>query len=309
MAEQKQLTVVQALSMTKTNVQNQIENYCKNGKLNLPQNYSAGNALNLLQLKIQDDAKVMACTQASIAKVMLDMCILGLNISKTQCYVIPYGTKAQLSVSYLGKVAIAKRIDPTIENIFGRVVKDGEEFDFEDNLDGGSKILKHKRTLQSLNSKDILAAYATIVYNDGKEPKSLIMSFDRIKQSWEMSTMKPVDDKGNVKKGSTHDKFMEDMCIKTVISAICKPIISTSNDGDLFNEALQSVELEEKSAQAHAQAKENMCKGEFVDVEFSDVKEIEPEPQQTAEPEKPEQEPVDFSMFEIDKDTGEVKNI
>lgn len=299
MAEQtkKALTPVQQLSVTTANVQNQITQYCNEGKLNLPQNYSAGNALKQFQLKVQDDDKLMNCTQASLAKAMLDMCVLGLNISKTQCYAIPYGNKAQLTVSYLGKVAIAKRIDPTIEDIFGRVVKEGEEFDFEDSNDGYSTIINHKRTLKSMKSKVVEGAYATIVYKDGKPNKSLIMTFDRIKESWKMSAMRPIDNDGNVKANTTHDKFMDEMCIKTVISAICKPIISTSSDADLFGATVQSIEMNEKAASATESAKEKMCSGDVVDVEFEDVKEPTHE-----EPHKVE---VD-SMFDIDEETGEV---
>ena len=288
MSEQKPVSAIQKLNTTTMAVQGQIENDCKEGKLHLPANYSAGNALKQFQLKVQDDEKLMSCTQASLAKAMLDMCVLGLNISKTQCYCIPYGNKAQLSVSYLGKVAIAKRIDPTIESITGRVVKEGEEFDFDDTPDGYSIIHKHKRTLASMKSKNIEAAYSTICYNDGKPNKSLIMPYERIKQSWAMSTAKPIDNEGNVKPGSTHDKFADDMCIKTVIAAICKPIISTSSDADLFGTTVQSVDLNETAAQADAEAHEKMCSGDFVDVDFTEAAEDMPDIQN------------------IDKETGEI---
>lgn len=287
MAEQnKALTPTQKLKNTTLSVQGEIDKYCKEGKLNLPVNYSAGNALKQFQLKVQDDEKLMSCTQASLAKAMLDMCVLGLNISKTQCYCIPYGNKAQLSVSYLGKVAIAKRIDPTIETITGRVVKEGEDFDFDDTDDGYSIIKKHKRTLASMNSKNIIGAYATICYNDGKPNKSLIMTFNRIKESWKMSPAKPIDNEGNIKSGSTHDKFTEDMAVRTVIAAICKPIISTSDDSDLFGSTVQAVSLEENKAQADAEASEKMGSGDVVDVDvdFSEVPDVP----------------------EIDKETGEI---
>lgn len=273
--QQKALTPNQKLNATTLAVQEQVTNLCNEGKLNLPANYSAGNALKQFQLKVQDDEKLMACTQASLAKAMLDMCVLGLNVSKQQAYIIPYDGRAQLSVSYMGKVAIAKRIDPTIETITARVVKEGEEFDFEDTDDGYSIIKKHKRTLQSLKSKDIEAAYSTIVYNDGKPNKSLIMTFDRIKQSWKQSQLKPVNEDGTLKKGTTHDKFTEDMCCRTVIAAICKSIINTSDDSDLFGSTVQSVSLEETKAQADAEAKEKMGSGEVVDVDFNEVEEKE----------------------------------
>lgn len=275
--QQKPTSAIQKLNSITLAVQSQIENYCKEGKLNLPQNYSVGNALKQAQLKIQDTPELMECTQASLAKCLLDMAVLGLNVSKQQAYFINYGGRAQLSVSYMGRVAIAKRIDPTIETITARVVKEGEEFEFDDTDNGYSTIIKHKRTLQSLKSKNIEAAYSTIVYNDGKPNKSLIMTFDRIKQSWKQSQLKPVNEDGTLKKGTTHDKFTEDMCCRTVIAAICKSIINTSDDSDLFGSTVQSVTLEETKAQADAEAKEKMGSGEVVDVDFNEVDEKETE--------------------------------
>lgn len=269
--QQKPTTAIQKLNNTTLAVQSQIDNYCKEGKLNLPQNYSVGNALKQAQLKIQESPELMDCTQASLAKCLLDMAVLGLNVSKQQAYIIPYGGRAQLSVSYMGKVAIAKRIDPTIETITARVVKEGEEFEFDDTDDGYSIITKHKRTLESLKSKNIEGAYSTIVFNDGKKNKSLIMTFDRIKQSWKQSQLKPVNEDGTIKKGTTHDKFTEDMCCRTVIAAICKSIINTSDDSDLFGSTVQSISMEESKAQADAESKEKMCSGDVVDVDFDEV--------------------------------------
>ena len=269
--QQKPTTAIQKLNNTTLAVQNQIDNYCKEGKLNLPVNYSVGNALKQAQLKIQESPELMDCTQASLAKCLLDMAVLGLNVSKQQAYIIPYGGRAQLSVSYMGKVAIAKRIDPTIETITARVVKEGEEFEFDDTDDGYSIITKHKRTLESLKSKNIEGAYSTIVFNDGKKNKSLIMTFDRIKQSWKQSQLKPVNEDGTIKKGTTHDKFTEDMCCRTVIAAICKSIINTSDDSDLFGSTVQSISMEESKAQADAESKEKMCSGDVVDVDFDEV--------------------------------------
>lgn len=276
MAEQK-MTAIQVLSNTTLTVQNQIDDYVKKGKLILPPNYSAGNALKQFQLAVQDNEKLMSCTQASLAKAMLDMVILGLNISKSQIYVIPYGNKAQLSVSYMGKIAIAKRIDPTIKDIIAKVVKDGEDFDFEDNLeDGYSVITKHKRTLQSMDSKNYIAAYATIIYNDEKPNKSLIMTFDRIKKSWMKSMVHPIDNNGNIKAGTTHDLYTEDMMKRTVINAICKMIINTSSDADLFNEVLEENELNEAKTLADAESAEKMSSKEMIDVEFEEVSDDNP---------------------------------
>ncbi len=293
MAEkQNQMTPAQYVGQVAEVAQNQIEKFVSQQRLNLPQNFSAGNAIKQLQLKIQDDSKLLACSQASLLKVMIDSAVLGLNISKSQMYVIPYGNTAQISVSYLGKVAIAKRIDPTIADIVGKAVRKGETFEFEDYEDGYSHITKHSRTLESMNSKDFLAGYATIIYNDGKPSKSLILTYDRIKESWSMSTAKPIDNNGNVKTGSVHDKFADDMIVKTCISAICKGIIAKSDDKDLFAETLQRVELEEVATMSSIEAEEKNGVGDFVDVDFEEVEN--------------EQNSTSDVSFKVDEETGEV---
>lgn len=274
MAEAK--SAIQVLNNTTMAVQKQIENYCSDGKLNLPKDYSVGNAIKSAQLMIQDNEKIMSCTQSSIAKCLLDMAILGLNPSKQQLYFVPYGNQAQVSISYHGKVAIAKRIDPGIQDIFARVVKKGEDFDFDYDTNSGNTIItRHKPTLESLGSKEIIAAYACVVYRDGRPNKALIMDFDRIKKSWAQSAMHPVDGNGNIKAGTVHDKFTAEMACKTVISAICKPIINQSSDADLFGTTVQSVDLNESKAQADAEAYQKMNTGDFIDIEFSEAQESE----------------------------------
>ena len=253
-----------------------IKKYQKEGKLQLPKNYSADNAIKQLQLKIVDDPKLMACTPASIANTMLNMAILGLNPAKEQCYPIPYGDKAQLFVSYQGRKAIAKRIDPTIKDIIANTIKKGEEFEFEDQLDGSVKILKHQRTLESMDRKDIIAGYATIIYNDGKENQSLIMTWDRIKESWKMSKVKPIDENGNVKSDSIHSRFMDEMVKRTLIRAITKPIINSSDDNDLFCDIAKQVEYETDAAEAKQEAEEKTAsKKDAVDVDFEEYNDIE----------------------------------
>lgn len=263
------------LNKTKQGVFEKIDSYIQSNQLALPPNYSFGTALNQFQLAVQDDSKIMSCTQASIAKTMLDMAIMGLSLAKNQCYVIPYGNQAKLHVSYLGKVAIAKRIDPTIDDIVARTVKAGEIFEFEDNFDGYSMITKHQRTLESMDSKDIIAAYATILYNDGKPPKSMIMTFERIKKSWSMSQMRPVQADGSIKTSGVHGTFTDEMCCKTVISAICKPIIAHSDDGSLFSNTVQTVEIEEVAAQSKAEVEEQNGNGDYIDFVEADYTPVE----------------------------------
>lgn len=281
MAETKALTFNQTLTGLVAKTNNEVERLSQKGELSLPGNYSAGNALKQFQLMIQDNDDIKSCTSASIAKCMLDMVIMGLNPSKKQCYCIKYGNKAQLMPSYLGNAAMAKRIDPTIENITARTIHTGEEFEFEDDLvTGYSHVTKHTRTLNSMAvndpEKDIVGAYSTITYNDGKQPVSLIMPFSEIKKRWAKSQTHPIDASGKVKVNSTHFQFPDKMCERTVINAICVPIIAKSDDDNLFGSTVQSVTVEAAKAEADAEAYENMCAGDMIDIEgeFEEVPDI-----------------------------------
>lgn len=284
MAETKALSFNQALNGLVDQTNAKVETLTQKGELAIPANYSVGNALKQFQLMVQDDDKVKACTQASIAKCMLDMVIMGLNPSKKQCYCIPYGNKAQLMPSYLGNVATVKRIDPTVENVTARTIHVGEEFEFEDDLETGySHVTKHKRTLDTMTvkdvNKDIVGAYATITYNDGKPSVSVVMPFSKIKKCWEKSQTHPIDSEGNVKTNSTHAQYPDNMCERTVINAICRPIIEKSDDSDLYGKTVHSVNVQAAKVEADAEATENMCAGEIVDIEgeFEEVPNIEEE--------------------------------
>ena len=301
MAEQnKQMTPAQYVNQVATVAQNQISKFVNEGKLDLPKNFSAGNAIKQLQLKIQDDEKLLQCSQASLLKVMIDSVTLGLNISKNQFYVIPYDGVATLQKSYLGNIAIAKRIDPTIEDIIGKTIRKGEIFEFEDLQNGYSKIIKHTRTIESMDSDEIIGGYATIIYNDGKEPVSIIKTYKQIKEAWGMSKAKPIDEKtGEVKKTAIHSRFADDMIYRTCANAICKGIIAKSDDKDLFAETLQSVELAEAKTMADEEAKEKNGVGEFIDVDNF----VEITKDNKSETETIQQE----YNYKIDDITGELK--
>lgn len=269
LADKMQLTITNIANTTSET----IKKYEKEGKLQLPKNYSASNAIKQMQLRILDDSNLFNCTQVSIANMLMDMCILGLNPVKSQCYPIAYGNKARLFISYFGRELIAKRIDRTIEKIYARPIKNGEIFEFENLPDGNYKIIKHQQTLESMDSKDYAGGYATIIYNDGKPDFSLIMTWERIKKSWKMSKVKPIDDKGQVRPESTHGKFTEDMICRTLINAITKKIINSSDDTDLFSSTAQNVFIENDIADADEYAEENTGEGEFIDIDCEEVEE------------------------------------
>jgi len=217
---------------------NQIAAYMQKGTINLPEDYSPGNALKEAWITIQSvenlDKKpaLSVCTQDSVVLAMLDMVIQGLNPQKKQCYFIVYGSKLICQRSYFGDMALALRIKPGTE-FYYNVVREGEEF-VQEFVNGVNIVASHKRGLAS--GKKILGAYFGARLN-GVDLGCDVMDIERIKKSWGMSkTYKP---DGN----SPHNKFEDEMAIRTVCRHYLKPIINSSNDAMLI-ESVRRQEID-----------------------------------------------------------------
>jgi recombination protein RecT len=265
-----------------------VQEYMQRGELDLPPNYSPANALKsawlILQTTIDRDKQpvLASCTKASIANALLDMVIQGLNPAKKQCYFIAYGNQLVCQRSYFGTMAVAKMVDPTIADIVAEVVYEGDEFIYK--LERGKKIVvKHEQKLENIDPKKIKAAYAMIIDKNGEVRATEIMTFEQIKQAWRQSPIHPIDDKGNIKAGTTHEKFTAEMCMRTVINKVCKPIINSSDDQRLLQAVRRSEEVAaEVEAEEEIQANANVT---VIDIEGT---EAPAEPEQAEEPEAQE---------------------
>ena len=258
-------------------VENKIMEFISNGELHLPENYSPQNALRAAWLVLQetkaktpDKQEVPAltyCTRDSIANALLNMIVQGLNVQKKQCYLIAYGNQLVCQRSYFGNIYLAKLADPEIEDIVGTVVYEGDEFEYYI-YRGKTFIRKHVQQLGNVDKRKIVAAYATVLRKDGDESKeySSIMTMEQIKQAWKQSRMNPIDDRGNIKGGSTHDKFTADMAEKTVINGVCKQIINTSTDSYLVLDTYRKTEDAIVTAQAQETIQEH-ANGEIIDLD------------------------------------------
>lgn len=241
-----------------------VKQFQNSGELLFPVNYVPENALKSAWLMLQDtqdkDKKpaLDVCTKDSIANSLLSMVVQGLNPDKKQCYFIVYGNKLQMQRSYFGSVAVSKAVDANIEDIYGMVVYEGDELIYEIRR-GKRYVTKHTQKLENVKKDKIVAAYACAIFLDGKE-EYVIMTIDEIKQAWKMSKMYPVDEKGNIKAGTTHDKFTADMCIKTVINKACKPIINSSSDKSIVAKYAKQTDSEAHEAEVEAEIDENANK-------------------------------------------------
>lgn len=203
------------------------------GEIVLPSDYVPENAVRAAWLVLQGvvdrggNPALEVCTKESIANAFLDMVTSGLSVSKKQGYFVVYGNKLQFDQSYIGDIAIAKRVANVKEVNAVTVYKD-DEFEYSVDFSTGRKnVTKHNQKLANISNDKIVGAYAIVTYNDGSSD-SEIMTIDQIKTSWSMGGAK-----GN---SPAHNKFPDQMCEKTVIARSLKIETSSSSDKGLLSD-------------------------------------------------------------------------
>lgn len=223
--------------------------------LQLPQDYSADNALKAAWLTLQEtkdknDMPVLqVCTEISIMNALMQMVIEGLTTAKDQGYFMAYGNVLAWQRSYFGDQALAKRLVPGID-IYSAVVYLGDEFEFEI-IRGRKVVSKHKSSLENQDPSKIKAAYCGAYKEDtGEDLGAIIMTYADIKQSWSMS--KTYKENG----AGPHNKFPDRFCQRTVTRRRCLPIINTSSDAELLR-AIRQYEAFVAEAEASSVASIN----------------------------------------------------
>lgn len=259
-------------------VQKRISEMQNSGSIELPNNYSVGNALKSAYLILQETQTsgkkpvLQACTQESIANSLLDMATQGLNPSKDQCYFIAYGNKLTMERGYLGTIALTKRIKG-VKDVKGYAVYKDDKFELGfDILTGKQKILEFCPGLNR-DPKNLIGAFALILGNN-EILHTEYMDINQIHKAWEQGSMK-----GN---SGAHKNFPDQMAIKTVINRACKFYVSTSDDSDkiaeFMNKSIEETdrELEEdKKDFANKEVVEIEEIPENVDVETGEIIEAE----------------------------------
>lgn len=258
-----------------------INEYVNEGRLHLPDHYSAENAMKSAWLILQETVDknknpvLKTCSRDSIANALLDMVVQGLNPAKKQGYFIAYGNQLAFQRSYFGTATVATRVLECLTP-WAEVVYAKDEFEYEITRTG-KKITKHVQRLENIDPKAIVAAYAVIEWPDSnRETYTEIMTMEQIKQSWKMSKMNPDD------KDSTHSKYPDQMAKRTVINRACKLLINSTTDNDLLIEHFNRSEQVSAEEELNEEA-ELLANGEIIDIPGT------PTPEE--EPPAPEEEP------------------
>ncbi|MBF0718276.1 recombinase RecT [Staphylococcus sciuri] len=273
------------------------------GDLKFPENYSPENAMKSAMLTLQDlkgskkDGYKPALEFAnpnSIANALMDMVVQGLNPAKNQGYFIMYGDKVQFQRSYLGTMAVTRRVTGSKE-INAEVIFEGDEVKYK-TKNGKIVDLEHSQSFGNRDSKKIIGAYATVVFEDESKNYTEIMNFEEIEEAWKQSQM--VYD-GKFKEDGTHRRFPQEMAKKTVINRACKKLLNSSDDSSLLSSEVKSRDSRQRKEILDAEEEANANKEllEFEEVphkettdvtDFEEVEEIKEEPaQSTTEDEEP----------------------
>lgn len=172
MTENNKLQTIEQQLVQEKNVSDNVLNKVRvlesQGNLELPNDYSPSNAMKQAWLQISQDNKLMSCNDTSKANALLDMVTQGLNPAKNQCYFIPYGNKMQLQRSYHGNVMMLKR-DAGAQDVVAQVIYKGDTFKQEMGETGRIKAIKHEQDFFNIDKENIIGAYCTIVFNDGRD--------------------------------------------------------------------------------------------------------------------------------------------
>ena len=191
--------------------------------LTFPKDYNYQNELMgaYLILKETEDKNhkpvLESCSQVSIANTLMDMVTLGVSMQKKQCYPVAYGGNLQCQISVYGNTCIARRYG--LKTIDAMCIYDGDTFKYH--IESARIVIdEHKQDFLHINKDKIIGAYAIVTMDDGSRYIEL-MNMDMIKQAWKQGF-------GYKENGSgTHQKFTDQMAMKTVKNRALKYIIRT----------------------------------------------------------------------------------
>lgn len=208
-----------------SNVATRIEAMKNEGLLIAP-NYSVSNALSsaYYALKNSNSGNLLEkCTPESVYNALLDMVTQGLSPAKTQCYFVPYGSTVKLTRSYFGTMKVVKQL-PEVKDIYAEVIYEGDKFQIKN--ENGRKVFVSHETDWMNADNPIVGAYCIIEKVDGEKILT-VMTKKEIDKSWSKSRNKAVQ-----------NEFPQEMAKRTVINRAAKQFFNTSDDNDLFVDAV-----------------------------------------------------------------------
>lgn len=238
---------VQAVSkekdfITKRVMENIMEKQ-SNNQLHFPKNYSPQNAIMSAYLTLQETEDkngkkaLEVCSKESIANAILKMVVQGLTPVKNQCYFIVYDGRLNFQRSYLGTIALTKRL-PEVVDVKGYPVYKNDNFKLKFDLKTCRQYVENYEPSLEQKPEDLLGAFAVVI---GKDDilHTEYMDINRIRAAWGQGKAR-----GN---SPAHKNFMAEMAKKTVINRACKVYVNSSDDTGVVSDLInQQSEIDEE---------------------------------------------------------------
>lgn len=237
--------------------------------LTFPKDYNYTNELMSAMLILQDTVDMnkkpvlQSCTRASIENALVEMVTSGLSMQKKQCYPVAYGGKLQCQKSVYGNTCIARRYG--LKDITAEVIYEGDTFEYEI-VNGKKKVITHNQDFENIDNDKVKGAYAIATMDDGSILTE-VMNIKQIKQAWKQGY--GYKENGN----GTHQKFTDQMAMKTVKNRLLKQINNTYGsfyDGNYDNEEELPSYDERMQADVDYDIKQNANSVDFVEGDIVD---------------------------------------
>lgn len=131
----------------------------------LPKNFNTLRFKQEVMTVLSDNPDLMKLKgqEFNLCRAIMKGAYQGLSFANKECYIITYGGVPQYMTDYKGEVKLALNYAAReVKNIYAQLVKEGEDFTVV--TDGEDKKVIHK---QGISNKEIVGAYAVVVYMDG----------------------------------------------------------------------------------------------------------------------------------------------
>ena len=162
---------------------------------------------------IARDDKLQRCSWTSLMGAVIQSGLIGLepNSPLGEAYLIPYGEKVQLQISYRGRCTLAIR-SGYVATIEADVVYEADDFDWQR---GTNSFIRHKRSLADKRGA-FVCVWARVVMTNGQERFEIMSPADieHVKKS----------SRAAEKKGSIWEKHPDEMRKKSVVIRITKMV-------------------------------------------------------------------------------------
>lgn len=140
--------------------------------LALPKHVRPDRFVRVALTAINQNPRILDCTQQSIGLAMLKAAASGLEVGR-ECHIIPYGKDAQFQPDYKGLASMLRR-SGEVADVHADVVREGDEFSY---CYGTGSHLKHKPARADRGA--VTEVYSYVRFKDGSESFE-VMSVDDV---------------------------------------------------------------------------------------------------------------------------------